>query len=126
MSSSRVERGEKHPSAYMENAGKTQLLLTSKCFLLQKAQSGCENDFSQFSHLVSKKQQEEIKQKNALNCNIVANNETERLTDIKRKMQIACKHAVCLSADVVTLNFGTSKGENSKKQTSNLLNQNAP
>jgi len=57
MSSSRVERGEKHPSAYMENAGKTQLLLTSKCFLLQKAQSGCENDFSQFSHLISKKTQ---------------------------------------------------------------------
>jgi len=56
---------------------------------------------------------------------MVANNETERLTDIKRKMQIACKHAVCLSADV-TLNFGTSKGENRKKQTSNLLNQNAP
>jgi len=81
--------------------------------------------FPSFFHLVSKKQQEEIKRKNALNCNIVANNETERLTDIKRKMQIACKHAVCLSADV-TLNFGTSKGENRKKQTSNLLNQNAP
>jgi len=56
---------------------------------------------------------------------MVANNETERLTDIKRKMQIACKHAVCLSADV-TLNFGTSKGENMKKTDIKLVKSECP
>lgn len=71
-------------------------LYSVQCFLLQKAQSGCENDFSPI--FISKATR---------NCNYVANNETERYSQsaLKKSPKTERKNFKCKSHAKVLFDY---------------------